>query len=105
MITAPAHVSSTGLSPTAVRDPTLFDYTHQPPRCPAEHHDHTQQPRPCNPCRVSHMTGLATSAFARHYYRNHCCFLFLQVLRCFTSPRSLRLGYTFSQRSLTIRSD
>ena len=46
------------------------------------------QPRPCNPCRVSHTDGLATSAFARHYSRNHCCFLFLRVLRCFTSPRS-----------------
>src|SRR5665811_2339531 len=29
------------------------------------------------------------SAFARHYLRNHGCFLFLWVLRCFTSPRSL----------------
>src|SRR6201990_3273665 len=33
--------------------------------------------------------GLASSAFARHYSRNHTCFLFLRVLRCFTSPRSL----------------
>jgi hypothetical protein len=32
--------------------------------------------------------GLASSAFARHYSRNHNCFLFLRVLRCFTSPRS-----------------
>ncbi len=30
-----------------------------------------------------------TSAFARHYSRNHGCFLLLRVLRCFTSPRSL----------------
>jgi hypothetical protein len=29
--------------------------------------------------------GLGCSEFARHYYRNHCCFLFLQVLRWFTS--------------------
>ena len=32
-------------------------------------------------------------AFARHYLRNHCCFLFLRVLRCFSSPgmpRALR---------------
>ena len=33
--------------------------------------------------------GLGCSAFARHYLRNHCCFLFLQVLRCFSSLRSL----------------
>ena len=55
------------------------------------------QPRPCNACRLSHMIGLACSGFARHYYRNHCCFLFLWVLRCFTSPRSLYLSYTFRQ--------
>ena len=32
--------------------------------------------------------GLGSSAFARRYLRNHCCFLFLRVLRCFSSPRS-----------------
>jgi hypothetical protein len=42
---------------------------------------------------------LASSAFARHYLRNHGCFLFLWVLRCFTSPRSLLLPYVFRQRS------
>jgi hypothetical protein len=31
---------------------------------------------------------LGCSAFARHYLRNHYCFLFLGVLRCFSSPRS-----------------
>ena len=30
-------------------------------------------------------TGLGCSDFARHYSRNHFCFLFLQVLRCFNS--------------------
>src|SRR5919205_853144 len=48
-----------------------------------------------NPCQVSHRRGLASSAFARHYSRNHGCFLFLRVLRCFTSPRSLHPPYTF----------
>ena len=33
--------------------------------------------------------GLGSSAFARHYSRNHYYFLFLWVLRCFSSPRSL----------------
>src|SRR6185437_578049 len=33
--------------------------------------------------------SLGYSGFARHYYRNHCCFLFLWVLRWFTSPGSL----------------
>src|SRR6187431_3049809 len=46
------------------------------------------QPPLRNPCRVSHAIGLASSDFARHYSRNHNCFLFLRVLRCFTSPRS-----------------
>jgi hypothetical protein len=44
--------------------------------------------------------GLGCSAFARHYWRNHCCFLFLRVLRCFTSP-----GFAFHtyliQRGMT----
>ena len=35
-----------------------------------------------------HIPGLGSSAFARHYLRNHCYFLFLRVLRCFSSPRS-----------------
>ena len=34
-------------------------------------------------------SGLGCSAFARHYWRNHCYFLFLRVLRCFSSPRWL----------------
>ena len=32
--------------------------------------------------------GLGCSPVARHYWGNHCCFLFLRVLRCFSSPRS-----------------
>ena len=56
------------------------------------------QHRMCNACQLSHTHGLASSAFARHYSRNHFCFLFLRVLRCFTSPRSLQLPYIFRQR-------
>ena len=33
-------------------------------------------------------SGLASSDFARHYFRNLFWFLFLRVLRCFTSPGS-----------------
>ena len=57
------------------------------------------QPRTCNTCQLSHTHGLACSAFARHYSRNHCCFLFLWVLRCFTSPRSLYPPYIFRRES------
>ena len=39
----------------------------------------------------SDIPGLGSSAFARHYLRNHSYFLFLRVLRCFSSPRSPRL--------------
>ena len=38
---------------------------------------------PDSPCESP---GLGYSAFARHYSRNHGCFLFLGVLRWFTSP-------------------
>ena len=40
------------------------------------------QPRLC-----LNIAGLGCSAFARHYLRNHFCFLLLWVLRCFSSPR------------------
>ena len=35
-----------------------------------------------------HTAGLGSSPFARRYWGNRCYFLFLQVLRCFSSPRS-----------------
>ena len=41
---------------------------------------------PGSPCESP---GLGSSGFARHYFRNHGCFLFLRVLRWFTSPSSL----------------
>ena len=34
--------------------------------------------------------GLGSSEFARHYFRNHGCFLLLRVLRWFTSPGLLQ---------------
>ena len=40
-------------------------------------------------------TGLGCSDFARHYYRNRGFFLFLQVLRWFTSLGSLAPDYGF----------
>ena len=42
------------------------------------------------PCNVA-TTGLAYSDFARHYFRNRSYFLFLRVLRCFSSPGSPHL--------------
>ena len=66
------------------------------------------------PCAVPHCgpatpggkpPGLGSSAFARHYLRNHGCFLFLRVLRCFTSPGVAPQPYEFRlQRSDMTRS-
>ena len=42
---------------------------------------------PRSPCESR---GLGFSDFARRYFRNHGCFLFLRVLRWFTSPGSPR---------------
>ena len=42
--------------------------------------------------------GLGSSDFARHYFRNRFYFLFLRVLRCFSSPGSLRHPYVFRIR-------
>ena len=45
---------------------------------------------PTTPARRRHRAGLGSCAFARHYLRNHYCFLFLRVMRCFSSPGSPR---------------
>ncbi len=42
-----------------------------------------------------HPSGLGFSRFARRYSGNRNCFLFLRVLRWFTSPGSLALSYVF----------
>ncbi len=53
---------------------------------------------PDSPCESS---GLGSSAFARRYLRNHCCFLFLRVLRWFTSPGLP--GYPMDSDNRTLR--
>ena len=40
------------------------------------------------PQKVRKPSGLGSSPFARHYSGNHNCFLFLPLLRCFSSRRS-----------------
>ncbi len=69
--------SHTGLSPSAAELSRSFCSTVlsqpnvllQPPHC-------------------RNNAGLGSSPFARHYWGNHSYFLFLRVLRCFSSPRS-----------------
>src|SRR5690606_23453342 len=48
------------------------------------------------PRRGRNHAGLGCFPFARHDLGNHGCFLFLQVLRCFSSPGWPRCAYVFS---------
>ena len=93
--------SCTGLSPSTATPSRGLPLTQifLTPRQTGRSDWSVPRPRPHNPCRVLHGNGLASSAFARHYSRNHGCFLFLWVLRCFTSPRSLHTPYTFRRGS------
>ena len=72
-------ISHTGLSPSTAALSFAFRYGSDSALAPV------LQPR----ARRCHRPGLGSCAFARHYLRNHCYFLFLRVLRCFSSPRSL----------------
>ena len=47
-------------------------------------------------------SGLGSSPFARRYLGNRCFFLFLRVLRCFSSPGYLLCTYEFSTGYLRI---
>ena len=63
---------------------------------------HSRQIRSHNPGRTTHAgfnirTGLGYFRFARHYSGNRYCFLFLGLLRCFSSPRWLYPGYGFTR--------
>ena len=66
-------ISSTGLSPSMIQLSRWFYYRFKV-------HVAVLQPRSCR-----NNTGLGCSHFAHHYSGNHYCFLFLQVLRCFSS--------------------
>ena len=69
--------SGTGLSPSSERLSRRFPSPHHLPRR-----------GPTTPAVRKHTAGLGFSRVARHYLGNHCYFLFLRVLRCFSSPRS-----------------
>ena len=68
-------ISPTGLSPSSVDLPMSFCYTH------------FLHVAVRNPKSISTL-GLASFAFARHYSRNLGWFLFLCLLRCFSSAGS-----------------
>jgi hypothetical protein len=65
------------------------------PRCFHSSTWRVLQPPSDNTCGLSHPTGLGCSRFARHYSGNRACFLFLGVLRCFSSPTYLLTPYGF----------
>ena len=46
--------------------------------------------------------GLGSSDFARHYFQNRFFFLFLRVLRCFSSPGSPRMTIYSSYDTTTL---
>ena len=66
-------ISRTGLSPSMMPLSRGFHY-----------HSSITYDGPTTP-RCMHL-GLGSSHFARRYFGNLCRFLFLRVLRCFTSP-------------------
>ena len=67
-------ISNTGLSPSmAVLSKTFF--------YKFKIHIVVLQPHLCR-----NINGLGYFHFARHYFGNHYCFLFLWLLRCFSSP-------------------
>ena len=87
----PLMTSVTGLSPSAAglssAIPLSFKVTYAV-RTPPCTHD-----------------GLGSSGFARRYFRNRCFFLFLRLLRCFSSPGSLRMAMNspYGDRGLLCR--
>ena len=93
----------TGLSPSTALlsnrlrfDTCFLTSPHDGSQC----EDISHNPEHATPARYHTQFGLASSDFARHYSRNHYCFLFLPVLRCFTSPRSPLPPY-FIQTEMT----
>ena len=68
-------ISPTGLSPSSI--------------CLSKQFGYLSAYLPCGPYPAGISTrGLGSSDFARHYFRNRFYFLFLRVLRCFSSPGS-----------------
>ena len=82
ILSAGIPVSDTGLSPSLAGLPRPFSY-----RIPMRMTVRT--PQHC--CR-----GLGSFPFARRYSENRCFFLFLSLLRCFSSGGSLRMTMDLS---------
>ena len=66
-----------------------------PPRGLQSPHARSHNPHDATPAGYAHAIGLGYSPFARRYLGNHYCFLFLRVLRCFSSPGALLILKSF----------
>ena len=73
----PLSISDTGLSPSMAWFSNLLSYLIM---------DHVMTV--LQPHTSRRVYGLGWFPFARRYLGNHYCFLFLGLLRCFSSPRS-----------------
>ena len=83
--------SVTGLSPSTAGHPRPLHLTPWfiTPAPAGRQKKNVPQHRTHNPCRVSHAHGLAILRVRSPLLTESLtCFLFLRVLRCFTSPRS-----------------
>ena len=89
---AAAELAGTGLSPCAAGLSRPFPFAPRPRLAALQPRTRLDGP------------GLGSFHFARHYSGNRCFFLFLQVLRCFSSLRSLHYWCrTFSAAGSPIR--
>ena len=80
-------ISPTGLSPCFARFSNRFGYRFI---CSCW----------CGPTTpTTNAVGLGSFPFARRYWGSRGFFLFLGLLRCFSSPRALRAAYVFSHGS------
>ena len=84
-----AWILFTGLSPSLAPLSSRFYYPH---------YSRMSVPQPSDSPLRDHRS-LGSSLFARRYWGNHSCFLFLRLLRCFSSARTLSAGI-YSHRTV-----
>ena len=93
-------LSDTGLLPSVTRlsRPVLLAISFVTPWRICRSSGRVPRPRDSIAGRLYHCHGLGSSRFARRYSGNRCCFLFLRVLRWFTSPGRPPRDYVFITR-------
>ena len=100
-------ISHTGLSPSLAGLSMPFCYPQGFLLCEgiAVPSVHVPLPPDCNGCNLSHNLGLGSSAFARHYLRNHLLSSLPRGTEMFQFPRLPPYTYAFSVQSspMTVR--